>query len=322
MKMKTMKYAIVFPGQGSQEVGMGKDFYSGFSSAADVFLRADEALGFPLSRTIFDGPGEDLRRTAITQPAILTVSIAIMEALRKEKGLSPAPAFFAGHSLGEYTALVASGVLSLEDGVRLVHLRGKLMQEAVPEGEGAMAAILGMTPDGVMEVCADAAPGGEVQAANFNSPGQVVISGSAPYVQQAMEKAKAAGAKRAILLNVSAPFHSRQMRPVADKLLEAFESISWGKPSAPIVSNAMAMPVEEIPAIRKALFDQTFMPVLWQDSVNFMGDEGVEAFFEVGPGSVLTGLIKKCRKGLVTQTCGSLSEFEALFQKIKGDGGE
>lgn len=317
-----MRYAIVFPGQGSQEVGMGRDFYEAFSSSAQVFERADEALGFPLSKTIFDGPEEDLRRTAITQPAILTVSIAIMEALQKERGLSLSPGFYSGHSLGEYTALVASGVMSLEDGVRLVHLRGKLMQEAVPEGEGAMAAILGMTPDAVMKVCESAAPGGEAQGANFNSPGQVVISGSTPFVHAAMEQAKAAGAKRAVLLNVSAPFHSRQMRPVADKLLEAFESITWKNPSAPIVANATAAPVKDVKAIQKALFDQTFMPVLWQHSVNFMADEGVDAFFEVGPGAVLTGLVRKCRKGLVTQACSVLPEFEALFQKIEGDGVE
>ncbi|MBL3538597.1 ACP S-malonyltransferase [Aminivibrio sp.] len=312
-----MAYSLIFPGQGSQEAGMGKDFFDAFPSARDVFLRADQALGFSLSSIIFNGPEEELMRTAFTQPAILTVSTAILECLKKEAGIIPAPLFMAGHSLGEYTALVASGVLSLEDGVRLVHLRGRLMQEAVPEGEGAMAAILGLDPDLVSAVCSEAAPGGECRPANFNSPGQVVISGSTPFVRAVMEKAKEAGAKKTVLLNVSAPFHSRQMRPVADSLREAFGSLEWHEPSAPIVSNALARPVRSVHEIQQALFDQTFMPVLWNDSVNRMADDGVDTFFEIGPGSVLSGLVKKCRKGVTTQTCGSVPEFEALSNKLK-----
>jgi [acyl-carrier-protein] S-malonyltransferase len=312
-----MTYALVFPGQGSQETGMGKDFYDAFSSARDVFHRADQALGFSLSNIIFNGPEEELRRTAFTQPAILTVSIAVLECLRREAGISPTPLFLAGHSLGEYTALVASGVLSLEDGVRLVHLRGRLMQEAVPEGEGAMAAILGLAPESVAAVCNEAAPEGECQPANFNSPGQVVISGSTAFVQAAMEKAKEAGAKKTVLLNVSAPFHSRQMRPVADKLQEAFSSMNWSEPSVPIVCNALAIPVHSAGEIQKALFDQTFMPVLWQNSVIRMADYGVDSFFEIGPGAVLTGLVKKCRKGVAAQACSSVPEFEALSNKLK-----
>lgn len=312
-----MAYSLIFPGQGSQEAGMGKDFYDTFSAAREIFLRADQALGFSLSDIIFNGPEEELRRTAFTQPAILTVSTAILECLKKEAGINPAPLSLAGHSLGEYTALVASGVLSLEDGVRLVHLRGRLMQEAVPEGEGAMAAILGLDQESVSAACSAAAPGGECQPANFNSPGQVVISGNTAFVHAAMEKAKEAGAKKTVLLNVSAPFHSRQMRPVADQLREAFGSLMWNEPSVAIISNALARPVRSVAEIQQALFDQTFMPVLWHDSVIRMADDGVDTFFEIGPGSVLTGLVKKCRKGVTAQTCSSVQEFEALSTKLK-----
>lgn len=315
--IRVMAYSLIFPGQGSQEAGMGKDFYDAFSSAREIFLRADQALGFSLSDIIFNGPEEELRRTAFTQPAILTVSTAILECLKKEAGINPAPLSLAGHSLGEYTALVASGVLSLEDGVRLVHLRGRLMQEAVPEGEGAMAAILGLDQESVSAVCSAAAPGGECQPANFNSPGQVVISGNTAFVHAAMEKAKEAGAKKTVLLNVSAPFHSRQMRPVADQLREAFGSLMWNEPSVAIISNALARPVRSVAEIQQALFDQTFMPVLWHDSVIRMADDGVDTFFEIGPGSVLTGLVKKCRKGVTAQTCSSVQEFEALSTKLK-----
>lgn len=315
--MRVMAYSLIFPGQGSQEAGMGNDFYDAFSSAREIFLRADQALGFSLSDIIFNGPEEELRRTAFTQPAILTVSTAILECLKKEAGINPAPLSLAGHSLGEYTALVASGVLSLEDGVRLVHLRGRLMQEAVPEGEGAMAAILGLDQESVSAVCSAAAPGGECQPANFNSPGQVVISGNTAFVHAAMEKAKEAGAKKTVLLNVSAPFHSRQMRPVADQLREAFGSLMWNEPSVAIISNALARPVRSVAEIQQALFDQTFMPVLWHDSVIRMADDGVDTFFEIGPGSVLTGLVKKCRKGVTAQTCSSVQEFEALSTKLK-----
>ena len=312
-----MRYALIFPGQGSQEVGMGRDLHEAFGTAKDVFSRADEALGFSLSRIIFEGPDEELKRTAFTQPAILTMSIAALYSLEKEMGLSLDPMFLAGHSLGEYTALVAAGSISLEDGVRLVHLRGRLMQEAVPEGEGAMAAILGLEAEAVSEVCEKAAPSGECQPANFNSPGQVVISGKTAFVHAAMEKAKEYGAKKTVLLNVSAPFHSRQMRPVADRLREAFEKIEWRNPSVPIISNSAASPVHSVEEIQDTLFDQTFLPVLWQASVNRMADEGVEAFYEIGPGTVLTGLVKKCRKGMHVGSYGRLSDFETFSKKLR-----
>jgi len=312
-----MRYALIFPGQGSQEVGMGRDLHETFGTAKDVFSRADEALGFSLSRIIFEGPEEELKRTAFTQPAILTMSIAALYSLEMEMGLRLDPMFLAGHSLGEYTALVAAGSISLEDGVRLVHLRGRLMQEAVPEGEGAMAAILGLEAEAVSEVCEKAAPYGECQPANFNSPGQVVISGKTAFVHAAMETAKEYGAKKTVLLNVSAPFHSRQMRPVADQLREAFGKIEWKTPSVPIISNSAASPVQSVDEIQDALFDQTFLPVLWQAAVNRMADEGVEAFYEIGPGTVLTGLVKKCRKGMQVGSYGRLSDFEAFSNKLR-----
>ena len=312
-----MRYALIFPGQGSQEVGMGRDLHEAFGTARDVFSRADEALGFSLSRIIFEGPDEELKRTAFTQPAILTMSIAALYSLEKEMGLSLDPMFLAGHSLGEYTALVAAGSISLEDGVRLVHLRGRLMQEAVPEGEGAMAAILGLEAEAVSEVCEKAAPSGECQPANFNSPGQVVISGKTAFVHAAMEKAKEYGAKKTVLLNVSAPFHSRQMRPVADRLREAFGKIEWKNSPVPIISNSAASPVHSVEEIQDTLFDQTFLPVLWQASVNRMADEGVEAFYEIGPGTVLTGLVKKCRKGMHVGSYGRLSDFETFSKKLR-----
>ena len=314
-----MIYSLIFPGQGSQEVGMGKDLADAFPAAAEVFSRVDDALSFPLSRTIFAGPEEELKRTALTQPALLAASIACFEVLKERAGEPLRPLYLAGHSLGEYTALVAGGALSLEDGARLVHLRGRLMQEAVPEGEGAMAAILGLDPPAVEEICREGAPAGECQPANFNSPGQVVVSGETASVKTVMALAKERGAKRVVPLNVSAPFHSRQMRPVADKLLEAFGESSWKTPSAPIVSNAWARPVETVEEIRSALFDQTFRPVLWCDSVNFMADEGVQGFLEVGPGAVLSGLVKKCRKGLEVRSFGRLEEIESALSFLKGE---
>ncbi len=312
-----MSYSLIFPGQGSQEVGMGKDIRDAFKTADVIFQRADEALSFPLSKIIFEGPEEELRRTAYTQPAILTASIAVFSVLEELAGEPLRPAFLAGHSLGEYTALVAGGSLSLEDGVRLVHLRGKLMQEAVPEGKGAMAAILGLDANSVSEVCAAVAPATECQPANFNSPGQIVISGETEFVQKAMALAKEKGAKKTVPLNVSAPFHSRLMRPVADQLLSAFEQCSWKSPSAPVVSNARALPVSEVKDIQDALFHQTYMPVLWDSSVNWMADSGTDTFFEIGPGTVLGALVKKCRKGLTAHSCGVLEDLEKISSLLK-----
>jgi len=305
------KYALVFPGQGAQEAGMGSKLYESFSSARDVFNEIDDSLGFALSRTIFEGLEEDLTLTAFAQPAILAVSIASLRVLQNEMlGNSfPMPTVSAGHSLGEYSSLVAAESLSLRDGAMLVHLRGKWMQEAVPEGKGSMYAILGVDAEEVKEICTLVAPNAECQAANFNSPGQIVISGETSYVEKAADLAKERGAKKVIKLNVSAPFHSRLMRPVADRLLYQFEKCKWKDPKFPVVSNAWAKPVSKTEDILKMLFEQSYSPVLWHDSVMEISQNGVEDFVELGPGNVLAGLIKRAKKGL---SCISGSTPESL----------
>ncbi|MCR5346582.1 MAG: ACP S-malonyltransferase [Fretibacterium sp.] len=312
-----MKYALCFPGQGAQQVGMGKELFDAFPSAKTVFEEADDALSSHLTELIFNGPEKELTLTANAQPAIMTVSIAALRALQNDMGMSLAPAFTAGHSLGEYTALVAAGTLSFRDAVRLVNKRGQWMQEAAPEGVGAMAAILGLGADDVRAVCAEAAPGGECQAANFNSPGQVVISGVAECVDKASELAKAKGARKALRLNVSAPFHSRLMLPAAEKLKAEFEKCKWSDPKWPVVANVSAKPVTAADAIRASLYEQTFSPVLWEDSVVYMADNGVDTFLELGPGEVLCGLIKRCRKGLNQKAAGTPQTLEAMAELMR-----
>ncbi|MDR2137733.1 MAG: ACP S-malonyltransferase [Synergistaceae bacterium] len=311
-----MKYALCFPGQGVQEVGMGKVLYDSFPSAKEVFDEADDALSFRLAWTVFEGPEEALRRTAVTQPAIMTMSVAAMRVLEREMGVKLSPFCGAGHSLGEYTALVAAKVLSFRDAVDLVHKRGAWMQEAVPEGVGAMAAILGMEAEDVVAVCSSVAPLLECQAANFNAPGQVVISGQAEFVEKAIIAAKAKGAKRAVPLNVSAPFHSRLMMPAAEKLKAQFEHYRWKDPEWPIVGNASAVPLSSAEAIRKGLFEQTYSPVRWADSVVRMADDGVKVFLELGPGDVLSGLIKRCRKGLDVMAAGTPEKLEQMAKAL------
>ena len=280
-------YAMVFPGQGAQEIGMGRDFYEAFGVCSSVFGEADDALGFRLSEIIFEGPDGELVKTANAQPAILTVSIAILRAVEHEWGRRTDPAFYAGHSLGEYTALAASGALTLGDAARLVHRRGTLMQEAVPLGAGAMSAIMGLGMEAIVPICTEAAEGEVCGPANFNSPGQIVISGAAGAVARAGELARARGASRVIPLKVSAPFHCALMRPVADKLKEEFESCVWNAPQAPIIANSDASPKTAAGEIRSALYEQTYKPVLWADGVLAMKERGVERFAEFGPGNVL-----------------------------------
>ncbi|MDR1581020.1 MAG: ACP S-malonyltransferase [Synergistaceae bacterium] len=316
--MSDSDYAIVFPGQGAQEVGMGRDFRDAYEVSRDVFDEADEALGFKLSKIIFEGPEDDLVKTEITQPAILATSLAILRAAEQELGREPRPKFYAGHSLGEYTALVADGVLSLGDAVRLVHRRGALMQEAVPLGEGAMLAVMGLDMAAASEVCAMAAGDEICGPANVNSPGQIVISGNAGAVARAGELAKERGASRVIPLKVSAPFHCALMRPVADKLMEAFASCKWNEPKVPIMANADASAKESADAIKAALYEQTYKPVLWADGVLSMANAGTRRFAEFGPGNVLSGLIKRTAKGVPTLSFNKAADIGKAVDFLNG----
>lgn len=307
-----MKFALVFPGQGAQSVGMGKPLCEASPAAREVFAEADEALGFSLSDIIFHGPEEKLTLTAYTQPAILTMCVAVMRAVA-EKGISLLPFFVAGHSLGEYTALVANKVLSLADAVRLVHKRGAYMQEAVPEGVGAMAAILGLDQDAVHNVCTEACLPGEVcEAVNYNTPVQTVISGHAASVKRAVEVAAAKGARRSVMLKVSAPFHSSLMKPAADRLKLDFEQCLWHEPECPLVANVSARSVSDLWSIKEGLYAQTFSPVRWVRSTQFMADQGVDRFIEMGPGKVLSGMIRKIEKGAKTLSVETPADIEKI----------
>lgn len=292
------KTAFVFPGQGSQAVGMGKDLHDLYPVARATFAEADAALGFSLSGLCFEGPEEELRKTANTQPAILTVSVACQRILA-EKGF--APAIVAGHSLGEYSALVAAGAISFADAVRLVRKRGQLMQEAVPLGEGSMAAVLGMDRDQIIAICKETeAKIGPVQAVNFNCPGQVVIAGATAAVDAAVDALKQAGAKRAISLPVSAPFHSTLMKPAAEKLAAELDKITVNDAAIPVVANVDGQVVTKGDAIKASLVRQAASPVLWEDCVATILGAGAAIFVEVGPGKVLTGFTKKIAKDAVT----------------------
>jgi [acyl-carrier-protein] S-malonyltransferase len=287
------KIAFIFPGQGSQRAGMGRDLAESSAAARAAFDEADRALGFGLSDLCFNGPEEDLQLTANTQPAILTASVAAYRAL-SEKGFEPD--FVAGHSLGEYSALVAAGALSLSDAARLVRRRGELMQEAVPVGVGAMAAILGIGAEKVAAACEAAARGQVCAPANFNSPEQTVIAGHKDAVERAVEECKARGARRAMMLKVSAPFHSALMRPAQDKMVEPLSGVAFGDLARPIVNNVDAAVVTGGAESRDALIRQISAPVRWAESVMLMFREGVETFIEVGPGKVLIGLVKAIAK--------------------------
>lgn len=288
--MNTPATAFLFPGQGSQSVGMGKDLTERFPVARKTFEEADEALGKKLSQLCFEGPEDQLRLTENTQPAILTVSVAAWRVL-DEKGIKPA--FVAGHSLGEYSAHVVAGTIGFADAVRTVRNRGKYMQEAVPVGTGAMAAILGLSLDAVGTVCGDAAQGEVCEPANINSPDQIVISGHAAAVERAVKLAQERGAKRAILLPVSAPFHCSLMKPAQERLASDLRKIKFAAPKIPVVCNVYAKPVEDAESSREALVRQVTGSVNWSDSVQLLISRGVQTFVEVGPGKVLCGLMRQ-----------------------------
>jgi [acyl-carrier-protein] S-malonyltransferase len=310
------KVAFVFPGQGSQFVGMGATLVEQSEAARRVFEQADEALGFSLSALCFQGPEEELRLTANTQPAILTTSLAVLAALR-EKLPDYAPDFVAGHSLGEYSALAAAGSLSFTDAVKTVRARGQFMEEAVPAGQGAMAAVLGMEREALHAVCeAVSASGHPVQLANLNSPGQIVISGTAEGVKLAGEKAKEAGAKRVMPLNVSGPFHSSLMQPAAEKLQSVLAGIEVKDAKIPVVANVSARPVTEAGAIVDSLVQQVASPVLWEDSVQWMVEQGVTTFVEIGPGKVLAGLVKKIAPAETRIV--SVQDMDSLNELVNG----
>jgi [acyl-carrier-protein] S-malonyltransferase len=289
-----MSLAFLFPGQGSQRVGMGKALALAFPESRAVFEEADDALGTKLSRLCFEGPEEQLQLTANTQPAILAASVA---ALRPLAARGIRPTLVAGHSLGEYSALVAGGGLSLRDALVTVRRRGTYMQEAVPVGKGAMAAILGLELSAVEQACREAAGDEIVSPANLNSPGQVVIAGHAGAVDRAIEKCKAAGAKRALRLPVSAPFHCALMKPAQDRLEADLRALALRDLEVPIVSNVDARVVRSAGECRDGLVRQVSAPVRWQESVELLVKEGVKTFVEVGPGTVLAGLVKKTAKG-------------------------
>lgn len=310
------KVAFVFPGQGSQYPGMGRELAESFGVARKVFDAADAALGFPISKLCFEGPAEQLQLTANTQPAIMAVSVAAAAVL-SEKGVHPD--FVAGHSLGEYSALVAAGSLSLFDAVQLVHRRGQYMQEAVPVGAGAMAAVLGLDGGVLDEICREAAQGDVVSPANLNSPGQVVIAGSAAAVARAVDLAKGRGAKRAMILNVSAPFHCALMKPAQERLSVDLDATPINDPQVPLVNNVNAQVVTSASAVREGLKQQVTAPVRWEESVRRMRQEGVELFVEVGPGKVLSGLVRQIDRSaecLRVEDSATLNEAVARIKAI------
>ena len=314
-----MKTALIFPGQGSQAVGMGRALAERFVSSARVFEEVDAALGESLSRLIFEGPEAELTLTANAQPALMATSLAALRALEAEAGFDVArdAAFVAGHSLGEYSALCAAGALTLADSARLLRLRGRAMQQAVPAGEGAMAAILGLDFDKVSAIALEAArdlylTGAICEAANDNGGGQVVISGTKAAVARAMELAKAAGAKRALPLAVSAPFHCALMTPAAEAMAEALATTAIAAPKIPLVANVSASPLTAPAAIRDSLVQQVTGTVRWRESVVYMAGFGVTRFVELGAGKVLAGLVKRIAEGASAISVGTPADVEAF----------
>ena len=301
------KIAFIFPGQGAQTVGMGKNLCDNFKEAREVFAEADEALKFKLSSLCFDGPETELNLTVNTQPAVLTVSMACLRVI--EKNLEITPDYLAGHSLGEYSALVGTKAFSFSDGVKAVQKRGQFMQEAVPKGEGGMAAVLGLSREQVEEICQEAAQGEVMTPANFNCPGQVVISGTAKALERAIVLAKEKGSPRTVVLPVSAPFHCELMEPAAKKLKDYLNDVTVTPLAYPVITNVEAIPNQEAILVKELLIKQVTHPVLWEDSVVAMSKMGVTTYVEIGPGRVLSGLVKKIDK---SATIYSVEDTESL----------
>ncbi|PRR92433.1 MULTISPECIES: ACP S-malonyltransferase [unclassified Bacillus (in: firmicutes)] len=311
------KIAFLFPGQGSQKIGMGKDLFDQEAVSKAVFEEADKTLGVDLSSMIFEGDAEELTLTYNAQPALLTTSIAILKKF-EESGIKAD--YAAGHSLGEYTALVAAGALSFQDAVYAVRKRGELMNEAVPAGEGAMAAILGLDQAALLEVTKEVTESGHlVELANLNCPGQIVISGTAKGVELASEKAKEKGAKRAIALEVSGPFHSALMKPAAEKFTDVLSKLDISDAKTPVISNVTADIVTSRDAIETKLIEQLYSPVRFEESVERLIDLGVTTFIEIGPGKVLSGLVKKVNRRLTTISVSDQETIEAAIQTLKED---
>ncbi|WP_419902430.1 ACP S-malonyltransferase [Kiloniella sp.] len=313
-----MKRAFVFPGQGSQVVGMGQELAEAFPVAREVFEEVNDALGQKLSTLMFEGPIEELTLTENAQPALMAVSMAVVRVLQSEGNISLGDhaAFVAGHSLGEYSALTAVGSLELSDAARLLKLRGQSMQQAVPVGEGAMAALLGLDFDAAKAVAEEAAQGEVCSAANDNAPGQVVISGHKGAVERALDIAKAKGAKRAVLLPVSAPFHCSLMAPAADAMAEALAGVTLQAPSVPVICNVAADVVTDPETIRNLLVEQVTGVVRWRESVEFMKSQGIEQLVELGAGKVLSGLVRRIDRELTSANAGSSAEIEELLKSF------